>query len=285
MNEMITNRYATLIAAVTLVLSWTAVVSADDRPMAFAPGEKLTFKLKWGIIPAGSATLEVQPMMVFNGVPTYHFVMKARTTPFIDAIYRYRNHINAYADQQLTHSLYYHKRTELGAKIREDKVHFDWETSEARFTRTGKYPGEKPEIQTEQRRIPLMLGAFDPLSIFYYTRQLDVGPGAPVERPVSDGRKCVLATAMILKRETIRVNGKDYDTYLVEPDLKHVGGVFEKSKDAKIQLWVTADKRRLPVKIKSRVYVGYFTAELVSAELTGEKTSENRQAQAAGSDY
>lgn len=265
-------------AAALLALGWASVAFADSRPMAFAPGERLTFNLKWGIIPAGKAVLEVQSMKRVNGVSSYHFVMQARTNAFIDSIYRYRSRVDAYADEQLTHSLQYRKRTQFGSKTKEDRVHFDWESNEARFSRTGKYPGRKPEIQTEQRRIPLMSGAFDPLSVFYYTRQLDVGPGAPVERPVSDGRKCVLASAMILRRETLRVNGQDYDTYLVTPDLKHVGGVFEKSKDAKILLWVTADERRIPVRIRSKVAVGYFTGELVSAELPVQRT----QAQATG---
>lgn len=269
--------------AALMVLGWLSAVSADSRPKAFAPGEKLTFNLKWGFIPAGRAVLEVRSMKVINGVPSYHFVMEARTNSFIDTIYRYRSRVDAYANRQLTRSLHYNKKTELGVKTREDTVDFDWDMNVARFNRTGTYPGEKPVVQTEQRRIPLMPGAFDPLSIFYYTRQLEVGPGAPIERPVSDGRKCVLATAMILKRETLQINGKDYDTYLVEPDLKHVGGVFEKSKDAKIQLWVTADERRIPVKIKSKVYVGYFTGELVSAQFPGEAADGGTQALDTGS--
>jgi len=32
--------------------------------------------------------------------------------------------------------------------------------------------------------------------------------------------------------------------------LKHIGGVFEKSKNAEIKVWVTADTRRIPVKVK-----------------------------------
>jgi len=55
-----------------------------------------------------------------------------------------------------------------------------------------------------------------------------------------------------------------YDTYLFEPDIEHVGGVFEKSKDAKIELWITADKRRIPVRLRSKVIVGSFVGELVS---------------------
>ncbi len=47
-------------------------------------------------------------------------------------------------------------------------------------------------------------------------------------------------------------------------ELKHIGGVFEKSKNAEIKVWVTADTRRIPVKIKSKVVVGSFIGELIS---------------------
>jgi hypothetical protein len=52
--------------------------------------------------------------------------------------------------------------------------------------------------------------------------------------------------------------------------LEHIGGVFEKSKNARIRLWVTADERRILVKVKSKVVVGSFTGELISAAGTGE---------------
>jgi hypothetical protein len=45
--------------------------------------------------------------------------------------------------------------------------------------------------------------------------------------------------------------------------MKDVKGVFEKSKDAKMFIWVTADERRMLVKLKSKVVVGSFVAELV----------------------
>jgi hypothetical protein len=84
--------------------------------------------------------------------------------------------------------------------------------------------------------------------------------------PVTDGKKNIIGKAKVIKRETIRVLGTRYDTFLVEPELEHVGGVFEKSKDAKLQIWVTADDRRIPVRIKSKVIVGSFVAELTSYE-------------------
>jgi len=60
------------------------------------------------------------------------------------------------------------------------------------------------------------------------------------------------------------VGGKDYDTYLVEPDLKDVRGVFEKSRKSRLRLWITADEQRLLVKIKSKVVVGSFTGTLMN---------------------
>ncbi|MDY6955046.1 MAG: DUF3108 domain-containing protein, partial [Thermodesulfobacteriota bacterium] len=81
-----------------------------------------------------------------------------------------------------------------------------------------------------------------------------------------DGKKCVIGKARVIKRERIMTDAGEFDTFLVEPDLKHVGGIFRKSKNAKFHLWVTADTRRLVVKAKSRVTVGHFVAELVSTQ-------------------
>ena len=99
----------------------------------------------------------------------------------------------------------------------------------------------------------------------------DLQDNTEIEVPVTDGKKCVTGKAKIIERETVTLaQGGIYDTYLVEPELKHIGGVFEKSKKAKLQIWVTADSRRIPVRIKSKVRVGSFVAELISAE-TGDR--------------
>ncbi len=59
---------------------------------------------------------------------------------------------------------------------------------------------------------------------------------------------------------------KTYDTYLLEPEIEHIGGVFKKSKNANLKLWVTADNRRFPVRVESQLSVGSFVGELISIE-------------------
>ena len=74
-----------------------------------------------------------------------------------------------------------------------------------------------------------------------------------------------MGRARIKKRESLTVAHGTYDIFLVEPELQHIGGVFQKSKDVKLKIWVTADARRIPIKITSKVVVGSFVAELISA--------------------
>ena len=68
----------------------------------------------------------------------------------------------------------------------------------------------------------------------------------------------------VVRREKIIVPAGEFDTFLIVPDLQHIGGVFKKSKNATIEIWISADSRRLPVKLKSEVVVGSFTGELIS---------------------
>jgi len=263
---MLSRQILITIFSLTLLCFASAHAVADENHFAFFPGEKLKFKMKWGIFPAGEAVLEVLPIETINGVKSFHFVMQAKTNSFIDRIYKYRSRIDAYADLRMTRSLKYLKRTEAGKAVKEVNVQFDWEKKEAYYFRSKTKFGTKPTTKYRRRRTPLLAGSFDPLSVFYYTRLLNISQNRPIERPVTDGKKCVMASAEIIKREFIKLNGELYDTFLVQPDLKHIEGVFSKSKDAKIYIWVTADERRIPLKIKSKVIVGSFTGELVSAE-------------------
>jgi len=238
-----------------LLLSFPGLSTALDA--SFQSGEKLTFQLRWEFIPAGKATLMVEPITEIDGQPAFHFVMTARTNSFLDHIYKVRDRIDSYTDTEMTCSLFFNKNQREGRHRRKVDITFDWENSRACYSREGK----------EDSFLDLLPGTFDPLGIFYFIRSLDLDDISTIERPVSDGKKCVVGIANIIKRETITVPAGTFDTLLIEPNLKDVGGVFEKSKDSNIFLWITADSRHIPVKIKSKVVVGSFVGELTEIQL------------------
>jgi hypothetical protein len=191
-------------------------------------------------------------METMNATRAYHFAFTARTYEYIDVFYKVRDRIDAYTDEGMTRSLLYKKHQD-GKRKRRVTVSFDWERNEARYVDAG------------ERREPVSVlpGSFDPLSVFYAFRLFSLHEGLELKLPVSDGKKCVIGKATVVRRETIEVRGRCYDTFLVEPDLEHLGGVFEKTKDAKLKIWVTADGTSTPVRIESEVIVGTFVAELI----------------------
>jgi len=229
--------------------------SAESSAIPFAPGERLTFQVRWAFIRAGEGTLEIHPMTDVNGSRSYHFSFTARTSEFADLFYKVRDRIDAYTDEAVTRSLLYTKRQD-GKRRRRAEVTFDWEKNKARYT----------DINEERKPVSIPPGSFDPLSVFYAFRLFELREGLVLELPVTDGKKSITGKATVIRRETIRVRGTSYDTFLVEPDLEHLGGVFEKKKDSKLRIWVTADGTSTPVRIESEVIVGSFVAELVSMQ-------------------
>jgi hypothetical protein len=48
--------------------------------------------------------------------------------------------------------------------------------------------------------------------------------------------------------------------------MKTLSGVFKKSPKGILRVWYSNDKRRIPIKISSKVVVGSFTAKLKNAK-------------------
>lgn len=243
-------------AAVLLV--FVAVSGSQAEGLPFQVGEKITYQLKWGVIPAGTVVLEVLPHTTINGQPARHFRMTTRSSGFIDNIYKVRGVIDGYTDLDLQHSLYYRKKQREGSSKKDIILHFDQDNL------TAQYHNQKKKAR---QPIAIPAGSFDPFSVIYYCRLLDFAGLSMVERPVTDGKKSAMGRMDNRGRQTLMIDGKSYDTYLLEPDIKHVSGVFKKSKDANIFIWMSADERRIPVKLQSQVIVGSFTAEMISYQV------------------
>ena len=244
-----------ILITLIITLGFTETINESKGCFPFQPGEKLTFQLKWSFIPAGEAVLEILPMETINGVKSYHFVMTAKTNSVVDVFYKVRDRIDAYTDAGMNHAILYKKKQREGKTKRDVVINFDWKKGEAQYSISGK----------KRKPVSILPGTFDELTVFYAFRLHNLKEDMELQIPVTDGKKCIIGKAKVIKKEKIKIPLGIFDTYLVEPYLEHIGGVFKKSKNAKLQIWVTADNRRIPVRIKSKVIVGSFVAELISA--------------------
>ena len=125
---------------------------AQDGSLPFSPGEKLIFELKWTVVKAGEAVVEVMPFESVNGEKAYHFVMTVKSTPFIDKVYKVRDRIDAYCDVEMSRSLLFKKKQREGRSKRDIVVTFDWDKQQAQYANFGE----------KQNPISILPGSFDP---------------------------------------------------------------------------------------------------------------------------
>ncbi len=245
-------------ATLTLcLLCLAAAARAEERPLPFHKGELLCYQISWSFIPAGRATLEVSAANDLELGAAYHFIMTAKTLPAIDMIYRYRERVDSLVAADIHHSLQY-KKVQESSHPRDSIVRFDWHNLTAQYSNYG---------QTSEP-IAIQPRTLDPLSALYYIRtHLQQGESS-LEQWVTDGRKISKGKARVITKETISIRGKSYRTIRVEPDIREVKGVFEKSPGAKMEIWLTDDTRKVLVRLKSKVRVGSFVAELIEEEST-----------------
>jgi len=220
---------------------------------AFSVGEKLTYSLGWQFIVAGHATLEVLPDEDWEGRKIRSFRMTAKTNKTADVLFKVRDSLSSLAEYDVSRSLGYSKRQREGDSRRDESVEFDWENLTAHYYEA---------IGGRRETTPILENTLDPLSAFYFIRNQKLDVGTVITGPMTDGKRCKMAKIEVVQRKTIKVNGRKYDALKLIPDIQDLGGVFEKSKDAKMEIWCTADDRHIPVLLKSKVIVGSFKAEL-----------------------
>ena len=225
-----------------------------------SPGESASYQIRWSFVVAGHVEIAIRKDTLVNDQEARHFSLTARTLPFIDIFHKVRDQLDAFTDADITRSLVYRK-VQKGSTRRDIAIQFDWSSNTVTYRNFG------------ESRPPLAIptGTFDPLSAYFFMRTLNFATGDDISRPVTDGKKLVIGHAKILGRERIRVPAGEFDTYLVEPDMQDVRGVFEKEKNARLLVWLTADRCHLLVRAKSKVIVGSFVAELVSLTTPGDE--------------
>jgi len=249
------NPAASLLATFVFCFLAGQAVAGEGVVLPFRPGEKFTYRISWSGIPIGYASLEVLPMTPINGKPSCHFVLTGRTEGVVDFFYRVHTQIDGFTDPAVTRTVFFQNQIS-GRHNKLITFHFDWENRLLQRTENGR----------KRQPIAILPGTFDLLSVFYFSRLRPLRVDTVYDRPVTDGKKNVLGRVTVVRREIITVAGKSYDTFLLEPETRHIGGVFKKSTNPKLQLWVTADTQRVPVRARSEVIVGSFVGDLISAE-------------------
>ncbi len=216
---------------------------------AFTVGEKLTFVIRYGAIVAGSATMSIPTITTIRGKEVYQIVTEARSSAFFSAFYRVQDRVESYVDRKGLFTWRFQKSLREGNYKADRLVEYD------------QIHGWAVTNQRDSMRIPPCVQ--DILSSFYYvrTQSLEVGKSLFIDN--HSDNKLYPMEVKVHKKERIQVRAGEFDCIVVEPILR-ASGLF-KSK-GRLIIWLTDDDRKIPVQMKSKIPVGYITAELKAME-------------------
>jgi hypothetical protein len=244
------NIFLTLLFSILLLTCGSAGAAITGIP--FQEGEKLTYRAKWGLMPAGRVTLEVLSSEAGKGEDVYHFAMHSRTSAGVDTLYSIRDMQHSCTDLARGRSLQYEKRSS-GTRQRNIRVDFDWENMKATY--------KEPAVA--EKTVAILPGTLDPLALIYALRLIELKTGDTIEIPVTTGKGFSLVRGNVIAREKILIDGKAYDTFVIVPEKKSMTGLLEKQPQMKI--WLSAGKSRIPLKLQIRHTFGSIHFELISA--------------------
>lgn len=238
----------------------SALIAAEPH-VPWKAREKLNFDITVGVIAAGNASLEVRDFVeheVSSGnlkksYKSFRLVATATSNAFVDVFYKVRDMNESWLDAEGLFTHRFEQHNHEGKYHLDQTVAYDW--INRRWKQTDLVKGREPKIEEGDLPIPVA----DTLSALYLVRARPLKEGDEFSLDVHSGKTYPLIVK-VTKRETVKVPAGRFDCFMVEPFLKEKGIFIQKGK--KLQVWLTADERRMPVKMKAEIFIGHVYAEL-----------------------
>jgi hypothetical protein len=211
-----------------------------DRP--YSQGETLDYTLAWMKVTGGVARMTIAP----SGDSLYRITSVARSTGGISRLFKIRDEIETTVDRSDFSTIRYVKRLdEQGDKMLET---------------TTIENGVATRKRKKVKKIPVPRPVFDPISVIYYFRTLELAPGKSYELTLISDGKLYTVHARVLRRENVTTPAGTFSTLLVEPEMVSAGV----EREERLFIWYSDDERHLPVRIRTEVKFGSVTATLKS---------------------
>jgi hypothetical protein len=214
--------------------------------LAFGAGELLEFSIDYGIVNAGGATMEVGPVRRVGGRPCFDIRSEAKSNSVFSKVYKVWDRSQTYLDVETLLPLRYEKRQREGSFKKDVVIKFDRRRDVATYA-----DGEEVKIHPY---------AQDELSAFYYMRTFPIAVGQDVFIESHTGHKNYPLKVIVHRRENVTVPAGTFDCWVIEPVIRE-GGIF--TAKGKLTIWITADERRMPVLMQTKIVVGSISASLV----------------------
>ena len=221
---------------------------------SFQAGEWLRFKLSYsGWMKAGNATLEVTES-IYKNTPVYKVVGKGWTTGPVKWVFKVEDHYESHFDKVTGQPYKFVRNIDEGGYTKNRIVDFDHLQNKALINDLKDNTHSTVDIEQNIQ---------DLVSAYYYLRNNynteTIQEGDVVELNIFFDSETFLFKLKYLGRETINTEFGKIKCIKFRPYVM-AGRVFREEES--LTLWVSADKNKVPIKIKADLQVGSLRADL-----------------------
>ncbi|PWH85211.1 DUF3108 domain-containing protein [Brumimicrobium oceani] len=234
--------------------SSTKIYYPKVQSKSFTSGEKLTYRISYGIVDAGEAILTVKETYKkgANGRPLYHVKGEGKTLGAFNWFYKVEDVYESYVDKEGVFPWLFVRDINEGGYEKEQEYVFKQ---------------DKQKVITEKgKSFKVPMGIQDMISSFYYARTLDFSSmrvGEISEFKVFMDEEIFPLKVRYVGKEDVSIRKGTFECLKFQPVVQE-GRYFEDPDD--VEFWVTNDANRIPVLVKAKIPVGSIRMHLVGWE-------------------
>jgi hypothetical protein len=233
-----------------LIASFSA---AAQNGSSFNVGEWLKFRIHYGLVTAGYATLEVKEA-VRNNKKVFHTVGNGYTTGMTKMFFKVNDDYQSFIDKTTSKPYQFVRKIDEGGYTKNQEGFFNQDNNTV-LVKDYKNSTEKTFSVTENIQ--------DIVSSFYYLRnhpkvdKLKVGESIIIDMFFDD--ETVKFKLKFMGREQIETKFGKANAMIFRP-LVQSGRVFKEEES--LTVWISDDANKIPLRIKASLAVGSLKADL-----------------------
>ncbi len=225
-----------------------------QQQKAYGDGEWFKFRIHYGLVTGGYATLEVDQTYL-NGKNVYHVKGKGSTTGLTRLFFSVDDDYQSYIDVEKDVPYRFIRKIDEGGHTKDIQIDFNHDTNQAIVF-------NKKHNKKDQFNFPD--NAQDMVSAFYYLRnRLNISTlkvGDVTEMDMFFDKENYRFRLKYLGKEEVRTKFGKVECLIFRPYVQ-AGRVFKE--DESLTVWVSNDANLIPIRIKASLAVGSLKADLI----------------------
>jgi hypothetical protein len=224
-----------------------------QKEEAFAGGEFFKFRVHYGLLNAGYATLEVKDETL-SGQPVFHVIGKGFSTGMAKFFFEVEDVYESYIDKDTRNPYRFVRKINEGGYIKNQEGFFNQRTNRI-LVKDYKHKTEKA--------FDFPKNAQDILSSFYYLRnypninKIKVGDSVMIDMFFDN--ETTKFKLKFIGREDIKTKFGTVSAMIFRP-LVQSGRIFKEEES--LTIWISDDYNKIPLRIKASLLVGSLKADL-----------------------